>query len=217
MMKLEEAVGRLKTYEERIKYKKGKQVDNQESLMFTKHERGKFKKGRGHGRHNLSRECNHDKPGDERREKENSHRNFNRSNFRKPSYDNSKIRCYNCKKLGRISPKCPQKTNTSEHSNLVEEDLEPTILMATVENKEVEEQKVSLHKDDVGYKETNSDTLWYLDNGASNHMTRVREHFRELGEKVSGKVRFRYGSYLEIKGKGSILIECDDKEQRIIS
>nr|GEW24305.1 ribonuclease H-like domain, reverse transcriptase, RNA-dependent DNA polymerase [Tanacetum cinerariifolium]GEW44868.1 ribonuclease H-like domain, reverse transcriptase, RNA-dependent DNA polymerase [Tanacetum cinerariifolium] len=32
-MTLEEAIGRLKTYEERIKYKKGKQVDNQEKLM----------------------------------------------------------------------------------------------------------------------------------------------------------------------------------------
>ncbi|GJZ89488.1 ribonuclease H-like domain, reverse transcriptase, RNA-dependent DNA polymerase, partial [Tanacetum coccineum] len=34
-MTLEEAIGRLKTYEERIKYKRGKQVDNQEKLMFT--------------------------------------------------------------------------------------------------------------------------------------------------------------------------------------
>nr|GEW94378.1 ribonuclease H-like domain, reverse transcriptase, RNA-dependent DNA polymerase [Tanacetum cinerariifolium] len=37
-MTLEEAIGRLKTYEERIKYKIGKQVDNQEILMFTRHE-----------------------------------------------------------------------------------------------------------------------------------------------------------------------------------
>ncbi|GJX72853.1 zinc finger, CCHC-type containing protein [Tanacetum coccineum] len=34
-MTLEEAVGRLKTYEERIKFKKGKQVDNHDKLMFT--------------------------------------------------------------------------------------------------------------------------------------------------------------------------------------
>nr|GEX91091.1 zinc finger, CCHC-type [Tanacetum cinerariifolium] len=59
--------------------------------------------------------------------------------------------------------------------------------------------------------------LWYLDNEASNHMTGVREHFKELDEKVSGKVRFGDGSYIEIKGKGSILIECDDEKQRIIS
>ncbi|GJR89060.1 zinc finger, CCHC-type containing protein [Tanacetum coccineum] len=60
-------------------------------------------------------------------------------------------------------------------------------------------------------------SLWYLDNGASNHMTRIREHFKELDEKVSGKVRFGDGSYIEIKGKGSIIIECDDEKQRIIS
>ncbi|GJW10925.1 hypothetical protein Tco_1576752 [Tanacetum coccineum] len=45
-------------------------------------------------------------------------------------------------------------------------------------------------------------------------MTGVREHFKELDEKVSGKVRFGDGSYIEIKGKGSILIECDDEKQR---
>ncbi|GJW83732.1 ribonuclease H-like domain, reverse transcriptase, RNA-dependent DNA polymerase [Tanacetum coccineum] len=61
------------------------------------------------------------------------------------------------------------------------------------------------------------DSLWYLDNGASNHMTKVREYFKELAEKVSGKVKFGDGSYIEIKGKGSILIECDDEKQRIIS
>ncbi|GJX94675.1 hypothetical protein Tco_0349261 [Tanacetum coccineum] len=48
-------------------------------------------------------------------------------------------------------------------------------------------------------------------------MTGVREHFKELDEKVSGKVKFGDGSYIEIKGKGSILLECDDERQRIIS
>nr|GEZ85972.1 leucine-rich repeat protein [Tanacetum cinerariifolium] len=40
---------------------------------------------------------------------------------------------------------------------------------------------------DVGYKEKNMDSLWYLENGASNHMTGVREHFKELDEEVNGK------------------------------
>nr|GEZ61244.1 zinc finger, CCHC-type [Tanacetum cinerariifolium] len=82
---------------------------------------------------------------------------------------------------------------------------------------EDEEQEVSLHEKDVGYKETNMDSLWYLENRASNHMTGVREHFKELDEEVNGKVRFEDGSYIEIKGKGSILIECDDEKQRIVS
>ncbi|GJX91676.1 ribonuclease H-like domain-containing protein [Tanacetum coccineum] len=56
-MTLEEAIGRLKTYEERIKYKKGKQVDNQEKLMFTRHEnKGKYFRGHGRGGINSHKE-----------------------------------------------------------------------------------------------------------------------------------------------------------------
>nr|GEZ51766.1 zinc finger, CCHC-type [Tanacetum cinerariifolium] len=224
-MTIEEAIGRLKTYEERIKYKKGKHVENQEKLMFTRHEsKGKYFRGRGRGKHRFSQGKSHEKFKEERKNRESYHRNFNRNNFKKSSYDNSKLQCYQCKKIWHIAPNCPQRTKANEQSNLVEEDLEPTLLMAILEDsdeknqvKEVEEQKVSLHEKDVGYKEINMDSLWYLDNEASNHMIGVREHFKELDEKVSGKVRFRDGLYIEIKGKGSILIECDDEKQIIIS
>nr|GEW19567.1 zinc finger, CCHC-type [Tanacetum cinerariifolium] len=57
-----EVIGRLKTYEERIKYKQDKQVNSQESLMFTRHE-GKRKTFReyGRGRFNQSRGQEQDK------------------------------------------------------------------------------------------------------------------------------------------------------------
>ncbi|GJS05798.1 ribonuclease H-like domain, reverse transcriptase, RNA-dependent DNA polymerase [Tanacetum coccineum] len=74
--------------------------------------------------------------------------------------------------------------------------------MAILDNeKEVVDQEVSLHEEDVGYKETTRDSQWYLDNGASNHMTGIRDHFENLDEKVSGRVKFGDGSYIEIKGK----------------
>nr|GEX53165.1 zinc finger, CCHC-type [Tanacetum cinerariifolium] len=214
-MTLEEAISRLKTYEERIEYKIGKQVDNQENLMFTRHEnKGKYSRGRGRGRYKFSQGRNHENFKEEKKDEETSHKNYNKNNSKKSNYDTSKLQCYKCKKIGHIAPKCHQRTKSNEQSNLVEEDLEPTLLMAILED---EEQNVSLHKEDVGYKETNKNSLWYLDNGASNHMTGVREHFKEINEKVSGKVKFGDGSYIEIKGKGSILIECEDEKQRIIS
>ncbi|GJU96164.1 ribonuclease H-like domain, reverse transcriptase, RNA-dependent DNA polymerase [Tanacetum coccineum] len=63
--------------------------------------------------------------------------------------------------------------------------------------KEVEDQKFTTRR----YKEDKQECFYVLDNRASNHMTGVREHFKELDEKVSGKVKFGDGSYIEIKGK----------------
>nr|GEV86533.1 zinc finger, CCHC-type [Tanacetum cinerariifolium] len=67
-MTFEEAIGRLKTYEERIKYK-GKQVDNQDRLLFTRYE----EQGRrcGHGGSNQSR-------GQENNFKKETHNNSNK-------------------------------------------------------------------------------------------------------------------------------------------
>nr|GEU89637.1 zinc finger, CCHC-type [Tanacetum cinerariifolium] len=111
----------------------------------------------------------------------------------------------------------PDRTKPNEQSNLVEEDLEPTLLMAILEDlneekhvKEVKEQKVSLHEEDVGYKETNMDSLWYLDNGASNHMTRVKEHFKELDEKVSRKRNRLYKANLRIGTPVCLLANLKD-------
>ncbi|XP_076939283.1 uncharacterized protein LOC143607888 [Bidens hawaiensis] len=61
------------------------------------------------------------------------------------------------------------------------------------------------------------DGVWYLDNGASNHMTGMKSYFSELDETFIGQVRFGDSSCVDIKGKGSITIICDDDVERIIS
>nr|GFA50092.1 RNA-directed DNA polymerase, eukaryota [Tanacetum cinerariifolium] len=72
-MTFEEAIDRLKTYEERIKYK-GKQVDNLDRLLFTRYE--EQSRRRGHGESNQSR-------GQENNFKKKAHNNSNKLTYDK--------------------------------------------------------------------------------------------------------------------------------------
>ena len=58
-----------------------------------------------------------------------------------------------------------------------------------------------------------SEDLWYLDNGASNHMTGDLEKFQTLDREITGRVRFGDGSTVEIRGKGTILFQCKTGDQ----
>ena len=72
------------------------------------------------------------------------------------------------------------------------------------------ENKVNLSK-----FETGQENVWYLDNGASNHMSGNRLFFRDLDESITGKVRFGDDSQINIKGRGSIRREKDPKQRLI--
>ena len=61
------------------------------------------------------------------------------------------------------------------------------------------------------------DGMWYVDNGASNHMTGERSYFSELNESIKGKVKFGDGSCVDINGKGSILFEAKTGEHRLLT
>ena len=67
--------------------------------------------------------------------------------------------------------------------------------------------------------EADQDTqdLWYLDNGASNHMSGNRKFFYKLDEEVIWKVRFGDDSRIDIKGKGSIRFILDGGEKKTLS
>jgi hypothetical protein len=69
------------------------------------------------------------------------------------------------------------------------------------------EKKVmpELHFTSEGEPSTN---MWYLDNGASNHMTGDLKKFRSISHDVSGKVRFGDGSTVDIMRKDSILFQA---------
>ncbi|XP_062193553.1 uncharacterized protein LOC133896948 [Phragmites australis] len=65
-------------------------------------------------------------------------------------------------------------------------------------------------------EEGSSSEVWYLDNRASNHMTGDKEKFRELDEGVTGKVKFRDGSTVQIMGLGSVMFSYKNGDQWLL-
>lgn len=58
--------------------------------------------------------------------------------------------------------------------------------------------------------------VWYLDNGASNHMTGQCSKFKSLDETVKGQVRFGDGSTVCIEGKRIVSLRCRTGEERVL-
>ena len=78
-----------------------------------------------------------------------------------------------------------------------------SLLMAVVE----EASDLLLH----GSEGAPSDpTLWYLDTGATNHMTGRREFFHSIDKSTRGFVKFRDNSKIRIEGRGDIEITQKD-------
>jgi hypothetical protein len=57
-------------------------------------------------------------------------------------------------------------------------------------------------------------TRWILDSGATKHMTGSRSAFADLDEAIRGTVCFGDGSVVGIVGKGTVVVECKNNEQR---
>ncbi|KAK1419234.1 hypothetical protein QVD17_28397 [Tagetes erecta] len=216
----EDVVGRLKAYEERIRED---EPDNQSKLMFNKYDassssssrsnsresnrgRGRGSRGRGGGRgrgnYNQNRGQNSTSSGGDKQKGANR--------------DYSKIKCYRCDKFGHFVSRCPERKqdHQANFGDANEEDQSLYMMKGVQET-------VFLNEDRVipkNYKnESDEKDLWYLDNGASNHMTGNLSLFSELNKRIGGKMKFGDGSYVDICGKGSILLVGKTGEQRLLT
>ncbi|XP_066358150.1 uncharacterized protein [Miscanthus floridulus] len=70
-----------------------------------------------------------------------------------------------------------------------------------------------VHLRRVGSKQ---EQRWYLNSGASNHMTRSKEAFSELDGNVTSTVKFGDGSRVAIRGCGTIIFRCQNSEHRTL-
>ncbi|KAI3522492.1 hypothetical protein L1887_00319 [Cichorium endivia] len=229
-MTVEEVIGRLKAHEERMK---GRDESDDRKLLLTHQEwteRNKKKsdgdsksktnrggsggsrgRGRGRGRNNGGRGG---------RGRGGSHHQREGNNGASGSQDKSKVQCYNCQEFGHYAAECknPRKERSYEN-HLIQEENEPALLFSSLENKE-ENGEVFLNEEKVNPNlktqggEPNQSKLWYLDTGASNHMTGDMKKFRDLNKKIQGYVKFGNESKVRIEGKGSIIFQCKNGEQR---
>ena len=199
-IKYEDVVGRIKAYEERIK--EDTTNDQQNNLLFSSSE-GSNSRGRGRGNYR----------GRGRGNRGRGRGRGNTGEWNKEKRDYSQITCFNCNKKGHFKSVCPEKKEENQELNKTETEVADAVLYMH-EVVFLNEEKVIPKALDISKKE---EGVWYLDNGASNHMTGERGYFSELNQNIKGRVKFGDGSCVDIDGKGSILFEAKTGEQRLLT
>lgn len=215
--KIEEIRGSLKAHEELLKgyqsrNEKRYQTHNEQALLLkgdTRSERGHWRGrgGRG-GRGDGAGQGGGDRSRDKSHVKCYKCEEFGHY----ASECRSHIKCFNCDKYVHYALDCRNKKK-NEEVNLTQtsEGDKPTLLFSLCDKEAPvmmmlnEENVVSKLRTNGGSRDHTDE--WYLDNGASNHMTGDRSIFHELDEKISGKVKFGDGSTVEIRGKGLMLLQ----------
>ncbi|CAO2173598.1 unnamed protein product [Urochloa humidicola] len=131
--------------------------------------------------------------------------------------------CRCCGKNGHWARECPTKPKRAEaHVAQGEEEEGPSLFFASAAvnvdppppptgSIHLVEERVYAQLDGEGGADAG---LWYLDTGATNHMTGAHDVFTELDTSVQGTVRFEDGSVVRIEGRGSILFEAKSGEHQ---
>lgn len=150
------------------------------------------------------------------------------SKYNTPGRDKGRFKCFNCNGYGHFAADCRkqrrqrerEKEQTQEANLTQTEDEEPTLLFTECREKEPNVVLLSegglVPSLNADGKRSADSNLWYLDNGASNHMTGSKSKFKELDESVTGEVKFGDGSTVKIEGKGPIAVKCKNSEEWLL-
>ena len=78
----------------------------------------------------------------------------------------------------------------------------------------LDELRAYVHLGRVGGEQ---EQRWYLDSGASNHMTSSKEAFSKLDGNMTGMVKFGDGSRVAIRGRTTIIFRCQNGKHRALT
>jgi hypothetical protein len=114
--------------------------------------------------------------------------------------DMSKVKCFACKKMGHYVGQCPNRqkkrsggttttTDEEEFTTQFERECAFLICCTTVET---------------------TPNIWYIDSGASSHMTGVREHFTDLRDpEVKMEIALGDDTIVRVVGRGTVTFQRD--------
>lgn len=214
----EDIVGRLKAFEERIAEEEEDTQESQTKLMLANSESPQQNRDNNN---NYGRDSsNYNRDGSNYRGRGRGGRFYNRGRGRgRYTYnydrDMTKLTCFRCDKTGHFAMDCPDRLlklqetqeNKDEDTQEAEDLMMHEIIFLNEKNMKPQDFETNLA----------GENTWYLDNGASNHMTGNRNYFRSLDETITGKVQFGDDSRIDIKGKGSVLFVSGDGEKRVLA
>jgi hypothetical protein len=139
-----------------------------------------------------------------------------------------KDECRYCGKKGHWARECRKKKRAEAHLAREQDGDEEggALLMAQVcalteFSEEIVDAPVHLVEDraqvNLGREGNAHEGVWYLDTGASNHMTGDRAALADLNNTVAGTVKFGDGSVVDIRGRGTVMFSCRNGEHRAIT
>jgi len=135
-----------------------------------------------------------------------------------------KDRCRNCGKIEHWARDCKEPRRQQRAHLAQDDEEEPALLMAQVcaINTEAEDRGERVVLDEprarvnLGRAEE-AEEQWYLNTGASNHMTGNRTAFSELDTGVVGTVKFGDNSGVDIQGRGTVVFQCKTGEHKALT